>query len=295
MNLFSNNFKYKAIGVFVGVVLFAISLVVRFSMVSASTNISGSYPEYFAWNDLVGWIDFYMPNTVTVTASRVEGYADSVAGYVSFDCATSPSGNICGTSNYHVDNNGAGDLSGWAWNDTYGWFSFYCGSEVPSGCGDSNYRVWINGSGQFQNYAWNDILGWVSFTCANTGSCATVDYKVVTSWAPTSTVAFLDSPVYDSGVSGGAKINSIIWKGVLPSGTSARFQLATSNSSSGPWTFAGADGTNSTYYQTDPDYSYPVSFNLHTGRYFRYRVTLISNSTQTETPRIDDVFINWSR
>jgi len=68
-------------------------------------------------------------------------------------------------------------LSGWAWNDDYGWISFNCSD--PGLCATSNYKVTVSTStGVFSGWAWNDNLGWISFNCADPGLCASSDYKV---------------------------------------------------------------------------------------------------------------------
>lgn len=287
-------------------VLAAASLLApRFSrLVSAATNIDAAIADHWAWSDILGWIDFYDGgnSNITVTSQKLTGYASSSAGYISLDCATAPGGqNICGTSNYGVINDGAGNLSGWGWNDVYGWFSFYCGNT--SGCGTSSYRVYIDASGNFQDYAWNDALGWVSFNCANTSGCGTSSYKVKTSWVATSTAGTLDSSTFDTGVAGGAQVNSILWSGSLPAGTAVSFQLAGSNSASGPWVYQGPDGTANTWYYLNatnvgagPGESIRTDYVLHNNaRYFRYRVKLVSNQSQTASPSVDAIHINWSR
>jgi hypothetical protein len=260
----------------------------------ASTNINASTTSHWAWSDAIGWVDFYNTATVTVTAAKIEGYASSSAGDISFDCATTRNGNICGQSNYGVTNDGAGNLSGWAWNDLYGWISFDCGNT--SGCGTSNYRAYIDGTGDFNNYAWNDVLGWISFNCADGLFCGTSNYKVNTSWQPVATTATLDSSIFDTGVTDpiGAKLNAVIWQGLQPTGTGVKFQFAVSNSPMGPWDYVGSDGTGSTYYAVDPDVSKALDYVLHAGRFFRYRITLTSNTAQTLTPRVDKVIVNWS-
>ena len=259
----------------------------------ASTNISATTTDHWAWSDVIGWIDFYNTDSVTVTPQKLEGYATSSIGDISLDCATTRSGDICSQSNYGVTNDGNGNLSGWGWNDVYGWISFYCGNN--DGCAASNYRAYIDAGGDFQNYAWSDATGWISFNCANHSGCGTSNYKVATSWIATSTSALLDSSTFDTGVSGGAQINSILWQGNLPAGASVNFQFAASNSSSGPWEYKGSDGTSNSYYTTDPGVSLKVDYALHNNvRYFRYRVRLYSNQAQTATPRVDDIVVNWS-
>lgn len=283
------------------ILIFVILFLISFIIVFAATNIDSS--NRWAWNDLIGWIDFYGTNTVNVSSQQLTGYASSSVGDISLDCATTRNGNICSQSNYKVINDGMGNLSGWGWNDVYGWISF-CGGQNISTCpGSTIYQVKIDPTtGDFSNYAWNDIIGWISF-CGKPGGgggCAstTISYKVNTSWRATSTSGYLDSSIYDTGVSGGAQINSILWKGNLPSGTQVRFKIASSNSSTGPWNFVGPNGLTdeADYYgPISPNTSYPVNYILHNNhRYFRYRVILVSDQAQSNSPVIDDIIINWS-
>jgi len=106
----------------------------------------------------------------------------------------------------------------------------------------------------------------------------------------------LISSIFDTGVSSGVAINTIMWQGNKPSGTNVKFQIASSNNSSGPWSYLGPDGSDTTYY-TPTDANMPVQINLahhNNKRYFRYKIFLESNASQTESPRVDDVIINWS-
>jgi hypothetical protein len=266
---------------------------------NAGTNVSSSAANFYAWNDIIGWIDLHYTHSVTVLRTKIEGYASSSVGDISFDCATTRSGNICGSSNYYVINDGVGNLSGWGWNDTYGWISF-CGGLSSADCpGATNYRVLLTATGTaasvMSGYAWNDVAGWVSFNCADPGVCGTADYKVITSWIATSTEGTLESTTFDTGISSGVQLNSFFWQGARPAGTSAYFQFAGSNASSGPWSYKGDDGTSNSWYSPAPDTSSRLRFSDFTNvRYFRYKVRLITNQGQTETPRVDDVILNWS-
>jgi len=258
----------------------------------AATNISPTTNSHWAWNDLIGWIDFYNTNTITVTSQQLSGYASSSIGDISLDCATTRAGNICVQSNYKVTNDGAGNLSGWGWNDLYGWISFDCANH---GACPWPYRAYIDASGNFFNYAWNDVMGWISLNCADVGICGTSDYRVVTSWIAVATTGSLDSTTFDTGIAGGAAFNSILWHGSQPAGTAVRFQFAASNAPAGPWNFSGPDGTASTSYVVSPDISVKLDPQLYNNqRYFRYRVTLASNQSQTVGPRVDDIIVNWS-
>jgi hypothetical protein len=265
------------------------------SEAQAATNINATSSEHFAWNDVIGWIDLYNTNSIVVSPTGVSGYASSSAGSISLDCSTSPAGNICGTSNYRVTNDGLGNLSGWGWNDSYGWISFDCNNNA--GCGTSNYRVLVNPTtGVFTGYAWNDLIGWISFNCSNTSGCGVWGVGGGGGGYATSTNGWLDSSPFDTGVTGGAQLNSVMWRGSLPAGTRVDFQFAVSNSSSGPWTFMGTDGTVNTYFTAAVDT--PVSLSPYSlfanKRYFRYRIWMTSNQAQTLFPRVDDVIVNWS-
>ena len=105
----------------------------------------------------------------------------------------------------------------------------------------------------------------------------------------------LISSIFDTGVSGGAVLNTIMWQGSQPAGTAVKFQLASSNSSAGPWNYLGSDGTSSTYYVTaGPNVQAAIRAEDHNNkRYFRYKVIL--EISGLDLPRVDDVIISWSR
>ena len=302
-----------------GVLLLGLFAALR---VGAATNISATSSEHFAWDDTNGWWDIYATNSVTVYSTRLTGYASSSVGDMSLDCSTTASGNICGSSNYGIcngpgpkdsvnldgtcdsadaDSNGLG-LTGYAWNDTVGWISFNCNQISHGGshdCASSNYAVKIDSNGNFYGYAWNDVAGWVSFSGSG--------YKVVTSWRATSTFAYVESSVFDTSLSGGGVLQSIIWQGTQPSGTSVDFQIATSSSSSGPWTFYGPSRSTTAYHGTEcpfsgisvpgagSDKAICVDKNIGAARYLRYKVRLRSTLLQTLTPTVEDVILIWSK
>lgn len=280
---------------------FFVALISLPSQARAATNINSSSSQHFAWNDEIGWIDFYSTGNVTVTSEQLTGYATSSVGAIALDCATSPSGNC--TYNYKVSNDGNGDLSGWAWNDEIGWISFYWGnaSANPAASttalcqGYGGYCGVSISSGAFQGWAWNDVVGWIDFNCSNTSICGTYNFSVDTSWVPQAATGTLVSQVFDTGESSGAQLNSITWKGSAPAGTSVGFLIAVSNSSSGPWNFVGSGGSSSTPYTGVP--GVPISLGDYSslaGRYFRYEAILTSNPAQTATPEVNDIIVNWS-
>jgi len=110
----------------------------------------------------------------------------------------------------------------------------------------------------------------------------------------TTTVATLVSSILDAGVSGGAGFNSILWQGSLGTGGAVKFQIAFSNSSSGPWTYYGPT-SDTDWYQPNPDVSVSLtttdSASPQNKRYIRYKANLSTSST---TPTINDIIINWS-
>ncbi len=261
--------------------------------IDAITNIDATYR--YAWNDTIGWIDFgYSAGNVNVSSTQLTGYASSSVGFIALDCATSPNGNICGTSNFKVSNDGNGNLTGWAYNDAIGWISFDSGTATST----YPYQATINNStGDFSGWAWNDIIGWISFNCAQPNICGTSNYKVKTNWGATPATAELISSIFDTGVSTGAAINTVMWQGSQPSGTGVKFQIASdSTSTPATWTYRGPDGSNTTYYApANSDVSAQINLAYHNNhRYFRYKIFLSSNASQTLSPRVDDVIINWS-
>ena len=303
-------------------IIMVVALAVILGIATAATNIDPI--DRWAWNDIAGWIDFYNTDSVEVRGDSLRGYASSPLGDVSLDCATTRIGSVCSTSNYGVCNgpgphsssggcpsgDGSGNLTGWGWNDELGWISFNCDQTSHGGsndCLNSSYRVSFDSNGVFSGYAWSETAGWISFNCANTGSCATSNYKVKTNWVAVSAYGFLESSIFDTGIAGGATLNSVIWQGDQPSGTSVDFQIAASNSASGPWSYMGPGGDSGNYYGAEcptagisnpgagPNKSICVDKNLTSNyRYLRYKVRLRSNLIQTLTPRVDDIILNWS-
>jgi hypothetical protein len=294
---------------------------------AAATNINPSATSSVAWDDVSGWWDFHATDNVVVRGTRLEGYASSSVGDISLDCATTRIGNICGTSNYGVCNgpgphnadgtcpsgDASGNLTGWGWNDTVGWVSFNCDQSSQGGsnnCVSSNYKVTVNqNTGDFGGYAWNDTDGWISFNCADPGTCGSSYYKVNTLWRATSTLGYLNSSIFDTRDPQGATLKGLIWNGDSPANTCVNFQIAASQSTSGPWSYIGPSGDNSSYYGASCSQSInggtgcapvntPICVNssqFNNYRYYRYRAQLQSNLIQTLTPKVDDVILNFSQ
>ncbi|MCL5004679.1 MAG: hypothetical protein M1170_01905 [Patescibacteria group bacterium] len=258
----------------------------------AATNIDSTFR--YAWNDVIGWVDFYATGNVNVSSTQLIGYASSSIGFIALDCATSPSGNVCGTSDFKVLKDGDGNLSGYAFNDNFGWLSF-SGTTTLGGA----YGVSVNPStGDFSGWAWNDNVGWFSFNCSDPGAggCSIANYKVKTSFTSTSTSGWLESSTFDTWAIGGAAMNTIMWQGTQPSGTSVKFQIASSNDLAGPWNYKGPDGSDTTYYSPSGT-GVPAQINLahhNNQRYFRYKIFLYSNPSGVKSPTVTDIIINWS-
>lgn len=274
----------------------AIFAVLVFYRVFATTNIDSS--DRWAWNDVIGWIDFYYTDTVRVTATSTQGYASSSVGYVALHCESSPNGNICPSSQFGVANDGGGNLSGWAWNDVIGWISFASTSPV-------NYSVYYDSGGDFHGWAWNDIIGWISFNSLEGGGG--IGYKVKTSASFSPITAELVSSVFDTRVAGGAALNAVMWGGDKPSGTNVKFQIASGNcpngktnppacDDSGTWQYKGDAGSSADYYApSGPTVQIKIRSQDHNNvRYFRYKIFLESNAARNATPRVDDVMVSWS-
>ncbi|MEK7657954.1 MAG: hypothetical protein AAB366_02045 [Patescibacteria group bacterium] len=245
--------------------------------------------DRWAWNDIIGWIDFgYPAGNVNVYSNRLEGYASSSVGFIALNCNSTPNGNICGASDFKVSNDGAGNLSGWAYNDNIGWISFASTTPVV-------YSVSIDSGGDFHGWAWNDIIGWISFNSAEGGG--SVNYKVKTLWSAQAATGTLTSSVFDAQVAGGVAINTIMWQGSR-NGGAVKFQIASSNNSAGPWTYYGPNNTsldNDVYSPTDSNAPIEINPIQHNNkRYVRYKAILESNLAQTQSPTVNDIIINWS-
>lgn len=282
---------------------------------SSGEDIDSTYK--YAWNDVIGWIDFN-PGIVKVRDNYLEEYANSSVGYIQLNCSTSPPGGTddCASYNNWKVSNSEGTLSGWAWNDAIGWISF----DAATAGSSYFYGVTINPTtGDFSGWAWNDIVGWISFNKINcdaddngftdsvnncggdNSTTVAYNYKVKTDWIPSSgggesAGGDLTSSVFDTGTPGGVAFNTIMWKGNLndPNGGAVNFQIASSDNPDGPWSYYGRNGSG-IYYSPAENAPYPINpFYHNNDRYFRYKVFLESDVGRTKTPRVDDIIINYS-
>jgi type II secretory pathway pseudopilin PulG len=101
----------------------------------------------------------------------------------------------------------------------------------------------------------------------------------------------LESSTFDTG-STQVTYNWLSFTGSQPVDTDIRFQVATSNNSSGPWSYKGPDGTSSTYYSIAAQEM--INYNSHLDqRYLRYKLFLNSDSSW-EVPILEEVTISYS-
>lgn len=170
----------------------------EFSIVSTMPLLVDSVNRW-AWNgNGLGWIDFNpSEGNVRVTMGEGDffGYARAAnaasgasLGFFSLNCLTP--GNC--VHPYRVSSDANGNLSGFAWNDIFGWVSFSCANDhnpdlsgVQPFCaanGGFDYRVTVaTTTGVFSGWAWMPAFGWISFNCNNSGignTCGTVSYHV---------------------------------------------------------------------------------------------------------------------
>ena len=220
--------------------------------------------DRYAWNDIIGWLDFYGASggPSAVTTAKMTRWAVSSGGEFALDCVTTPSGDVCATSNFYVSNNN-GNLAGWAWNDAYGWVSF-CGNATENSTWDGStwvcpasptYQVNIDAAtGDFAGWAWNDIIGWVSF-CGDTTT--------------------------------GSSWNGSAW--VCPASPTYKVKVAGAGSG---WNYIGPDGSYSSFYTTTGSGApVPIVTAHHNNKqYYRYKVYLAGDATLI----VDDIIVNWS-
>ena len=304
-----------------------------------NVNVGGADKQW-AWNDIIGWINFHGPNNlngVKVSGTELTGWATSSVGEIVLNCKTTPGGNVCSDSPFSVSNDGIGNLAGWAWSENIGWLSF-CGNSSGGSTWNSTTNAWdcpasptyqveINdetasgaANNTFVGWAWNDIVGWIVFClrrnnfpnpgdpgafpipgaewhCPNPPS----DF-VQTNAGSSSTVAFIESIVFDTGTAS-STFNSFLWRGNNINNGQVFFEFTTSDlpdNGGQPWDYKDDAGNQLSYQLNTPGQIQKLITNKDTvkkfsnKRYIKYLITLHSDSWQTYSPKIEDVIINWS-
>jgi len=132
--------------------------------------ISNSY--HYAWNDQVGWIDFaYSGGNVRVPIGLGDlnggAYILSDGSWISLNCAFTDS---CSSVSYKVSSDANGNLSSWAWSESFGWISFASTTPFTYGVKVATTTTANYQAGEFDGYAWSENIGWISFNCKTGGS-----------------------------------------------------------------------------------------------------------------------------
>ena len=127
---------------------------------SATDNVSG-----YAWG-ADNWVDSNMDaidqsNEDIMNAPNDAGPGGM--GWLSFNCTTDPGG--CNSSNYGVNIDASGNITGYAWSSNYGWLQFGGLSGFPTGNGTTAANATLTG---------NAVTGWARFcsVAANPATCS---------------------------------------------------------------------------------------------------------------------------
>jgi hypothetical protein len=200
-------------------------------------------------------------------------------------------------------------MSGSSANELYvGVSAFVASTTLTSGSGwttrlfsqdNSNFQA-LNIEDQNATSSQSVAANWTAATNTIYAAMGAIFKAPSTASYPVS--GYLDSATFDTRISSGTQLNSVLWQGSLPAGTSVGFQFAVSNSSSGAWSYLGPDGTSGTYFTGSA--GTPINlvsnnaskgYTLFNGyRYYRYRVTLFADSSLISTPTVTQVTVNWS-
>ncbi len=127
----------------------------------------------YVWNENIGWIK--LGDTSCTGGDCCQ--SGTSKGYENDSNGTDDDGDGV-ADDWGVNNDGDGNLSGYAWGENVGWINFKDTS------GNDYNQVVINNDGEFTDYAWGENIGWINMNCSNDSSCSTVDFKVKTDWIP---------------------------------------------------------------------------------------------------------------
>ncbi|MCX6354635.1 MAG: hypothetical protein NTZ78_07000 [Candidatus Aureabacteria bacterium] len=126
------------------------------------------------WGESIGWVNLRTAHAELKIGSNI------LAGWVWLENC----GWVClgegrplngerysngGAYDWGVNNDGRGNLSGFAWSEVTGWINF----------STSHSRVYLDETGQFYGYAWGENAGWMHF-----GPGSTVQYLAKTDPGP---------------------------------------------------------------------------------------------------------------
>lgn len=168
---------------------------------------------------------------------------------------------------------------------------------------NQSYTIFVDGV-EYNDYT-SDSSREISFTYDGGFSSSRTFSIEEGSIAPGLTDGILTSATIDTEKEDGVTFMGFIWHGTQPAGTSVNFQIAVSNSSSGPWNFFGPGGGSEVWYgracprpgsgSAGPNVPICVDKTLANNyRYIRYRVRLRTNEEGTSTPIVDDIVTLWA-
>jgi len=142
--------------------------------------------NHYAWSGNMGWIDFAYPGgnvQLPVGGGNLNGaaYVLSNGSWILLNCAYA---NCCSASDFKVSADANGDLSGWAWSESFGWISFSTTTPIAYSVTVATTTTANHEAGEWDGYAWSENDGWISFNCQTGGDnqaniCSTSNYKVL--------------------------------------------------------------------------------------------------------------------
>lgn len=179
-------------------------------------------------------------------------------------------------------------------NNTYGATPIVFGTQLEMDGDDGGWAVTCNTTSATRAYLHieEDQVGDAerSHQTETTGIMAfATPFEYSLSSGGFATSGQLDSSSFDTGAST-TVYNYLSFMALEPAGTDLQLQLATNNDNA-TWSYLGPDGTSTTYYEIASGQVIPYAAHLNQ-RYVRYRVFL--TSSPTESPRLDEVTINYS-
>jgi len=110
------------------------------------------------WGESIGWVNLRTTHADLKIGSNI------LAGWIWLEnCGWTCLGNgrpldgrrytNRGSRDWGINNDGRGNLSGYAWSEVTGWISFRTGHS----------HAYLDESGQFYGYAWGENVGWMHF------------------------------------------------------------------------------------------------------------------------------------
>ena len=211
-----------------------------------------------------------VPTGADLATATIPGFNDGGAGGLHTFTFDSPVTLTAGTRYAFIFRNSAAFSTGTR--------AYTC--SCTAGAGSSNFNPYANGQ---------------RVTSTNSGSTWTADttsggrdLNFVTYINPGYTNGTFVSSLKDANPAAGrtAHWTTLSFTAIKPAGTDVKFQVAASNSSSGPFSYVGPDGTASTFFTASG-----ASLSQFDGfRYLRYKAYL-STTDSTVTPSLSSVIV----